>query len=549
MKQLLDLEKEVIVFMGEAGLTRPFPMVSPEQLRGTKINDYAHELAQTTVWIGYIQWLRDNGFGHPSEPILKPLDTIRQMDAILAFDEQGRPLEPQWPEAEVIIGNPPFLGTKKLRTQLGNTYVESLFKLYEGRIPGFSDLVCYWFEKARAQIELSHTRRAGLLSTQGIRGGLSRTVLDRIKQSGDIFMAWSDRDWVLDGANVHVSMVGFDAGKEIMRELDGTVVTAINSNLTGSTDLTQARRLPENAGIAFVADVKGGAFDIDAATAQQMLMAKGNPNGRPNSDVVRPWVNGLDITRRPRNVSIIDFGVMPEEAAALYEMPFEYVKKYVYPARSQNRKTTYARRWWIHAEPCLGMREALRQMSRFIVTPTVSKHRLFVWLEHPTLPDHQLIAVACSDDYFFGVLHSTVHELWARGLGTQVREAESGFRYTPSTTFETFPFPWPPGCESKEDPRVEAIAQAARELVEKRDRWLNPEGADEATLKKCTLTNLYNERPTWLDHAHRKLDHAVLDAYGWPHDLGDEEILSRLLALNLQRAAAGDSVGATHTDV
>ena len=154
------------------------------------------------------------------------------------------------------------------------------------------------------------------------------------------------------------------------------------------------------------------------------------------------------------------------------------------------------------------------------------------------LADSATIAIARDDDYFFGVLHSKVHEPWARGKGTQLREAQSGFRYTPTTTFETFPFPWPPGQEPKNAPRVEAIAQAARELVEKRDRWLNPEGATEKELKKRTLTNLYNQRPTWLELAHRKLDEAVLDAYGWPHDLDDEEILERLLALNLERAAA-----------
>ena len=120
-----------------------------------------------------------------------------------------------------------------------------------------------------------------------------------------------------------------------------------------------------------------------------------------------------------------------------------------------------------------------------------------------------------------------------------MREVESGFRYTPTTTFETFPFPWPPDQEPVSDPRVHAIAEAAREFVAKRDAWLNPEGATEAALKKRTLTNLYNQRPTWLALAHRKLDEAVLDAYGWPHDLGDEQILERLLALNLERAGGG----------
>ncbi len=147
-----------------------------------------------------------------------------------------------------------------------------------------------------------------------------------------------------------------------------------------------------------------------------------------------------------------------------------------------------------------------------------------------------LIVVARDDDYFFGLLHSRLHEVWARRLGTQLREAESGFRYTPTTTFETFPFPWPPGGEPTDDPRVRAIAAAAAELVAKRDAWLNPAGASDAERKQRTLTALYNARPAWLDLAHRALDAAVLAAYGWPADLSDDEILARLLALNLERA-------------
>ena len=129
-----------------------------------------------------------------------------------------------------------------------------------------------------------------------------------------------------------------------------------------------------------------------------------------------------------------------------------------------------------------------------------------------------------------------MHEIWALRQGTQLRDAKSGPRYTSTTTFETFPFPWPPGTEPTDDPRVQAIAQAAKELVEYRDKWLNPSGLSESELKKRTLTNLYNAMPTWLKMAHEKLDRAVFDAYGWPHDLSDEEILARLLALNLERA-------------
>jgi len=182
------------------------------------------------------------------------------------------------------------------------------------------------------------------------------------------------------------------------------------------------------------------------------------------------------------------------------------------------------------------MQNALIPYSRFIVTPRVSKHRIFSWLPTGVVPNDALIVFAFESEYIFGILHSRFHEVWARRKGTQLREAVSGFRYTPTTCFEPFPFPWPPGQEPPDDPRVQAIAGTARELVEKRDAWLNPPSATEAELKKRTLTNLYNQRPTWLDLAHKRLDEAVFAAYGWPDDLSDEHILERFLALNLERA-------------
>lgn len=534
LKQLLDLEKEVIALAGDLGVGRFFPSVSPGQLHGIEIDEYAHELAQATIWIGYIQWLRENGFGVPSDPILKPLDNIRLMDAILAHDGAGGLVEPEWPAVDAIVSNPPFLGGKRLRTELGDRYVEDLFRLYEGRVPREADLVCYWFERARAMIESGKLKRCGLLATQGIRGGANRRVLERIKETGGIFWAQSDRDWVLEGAAVHVSMIGFDDGSEVSPVLDGRPVPAIHANLTGSADLTRAARLPENAGLSFMGDTKGGAFDIGPELAVRMLAAPLNPNGRPNKDVLRPWINGMDVTGRPRGMWIIDFGVdMPEAAAALYETPFEYALEHIKPARVSSR-TTRAE-WWLHERPRPEMRAAIAPLRRFIATPTLSKHRLFVWVDGSTLPDHQVIVFARDDDYFFGILHSRVHEVWARGQGTQLREVESGFRYTPSTTFETFPFPWPPGREPAGDSRVEAIARAARELADQRDRWLNPEGAGEAELKRRTLTNLYNERPAWLTLAHRRLDDAVLAAYNWPGDVSDDDILARLLELNGER--------------
>jgi len=506
---------------------------------GIETNVYAHELASVVVWIGYIQWQHDNGFAFGTHPILRPLQNIKRMDAVLAYNDSGQPVEPKWPDADVIIGNPPFLGGKKQRAELGDKYVEDLFTLYEGRVPHEADFVCYWFERARQRIADRKTKRAGLLATQGIRGGANRAVLERVKTTGDIFWAQSDREWVLDGATVHVSMIGFDDGKQQNRSLDGQSVNSINANLTSGIDLTKARRLRENKGFSFMGDTKGGPFDIDAETAQGMLAAPVNPNGRRNSDVLRPWINGSDIGGRNRGMWIIDFGVdTPESEASLYEKPFEYAKKHIKPARLSTQREVYTEHWWLHARPRPALRDAVRILQRYIVTPRVSKHRLFVWTSIDVLPDSALIAIAVDDDYVFGVLHSRIHELWARAMGTQLREAESGFRYTPETTFETFPLPWPPGQGPKANPRVEAIAQAARELVQRRNAWLDPPDASASELKKRTLTSLYNENPTWLQDAHRQLSEAVLAAYGWPKDISDQEILVRLMQLNADRFAA-----------
>jgi len=535
LRELLDLEQEVLNYAGALGLDVALPGVGPEQLFGIETSPYAHELAQVAVWIGYLQWMEASGYGSPPDPVLGPMTNIREIDAILTHDEDGNPAEPEWPEADVIVGNPPFLADRRMRAELGDEYVSDVRRLYRDRVPGNADLVCYWFERAREQIENGGVKRAGLLATNSIRGGANRSVLRRIKDTGDIFFAESDRPWILNGAAVRVSMIGFDGGSEMTKSLDGVPAQAINSDLTGDLDLTSARKLAQNRQISFYGTVKVGPFDIDSDLANEMLADKGNPNGRPNSDVVKPWVNGLDVTRRPGGKFTVDFGVdMSLEDAALYEMPFEYIKQHVKPFRDGVRRKKYREIWWIYGEPVGGMRHAIAPLMRFLATPSVAKHRLFVWLKQPTIADHALMVFARDDDYFFGVLHSRVHELWSLRMGTSLEDRP---RYTPTTCFETFPLPWPPGEEPGGDPRVEAIAEEARRLDDRRRNWLDPEGASESELKKRTLTNLYNQRPTWLANAHAVLDRAVFAAYGWPPDIADEDILKELLALNLERSS------------
>ena len=366
-----------------------------------------------------------------------------------------------------------------------------------------------------------------------------------------------------------MSLICFaDPNRAVPAKLNGHPVNEIFSDLTGSNgvDLTQATSLSENRGVAFMGDTKGGAFDVAGDLARQWLALPTNANGRPNADVLRPWINGMDLTRRPSDTWIIDFGwVMSETDASYYERPFGYVLTNVKPARDKNNRETYRLHWWRHMEPRPGMVARFNRLSRFIVTPRVSKHRLFVWMTSPTLPDSATIAIALDSDTTFGILHSRFHESWSLRMGTSLEDRP---RYTPTTTFETFPFPEGltpnlPAATYANDPSAQDIAAAARDLVEKRDLWLNPPDLVErlpevvpgypdrlvprnpkaaAILKTRTLTNLYNTRGTpegtWLDTLHRRLDEAVAAAYGWPADLSDNEILSRLFDLNRSRAAA-----------
>ena len=536
LKRLLDLEKEISVFASSNGLSRFFVRCRPSQLYGIESNVYAHEVASVAVWIGFLQWQRDNGIIIADIPIMQPLENIRCADALLDY-QNGEPGESEWHQADTIIGNPPFLGGNKIRQALGNEYVDHLFQVYGGRVPAFSDLVCYWFEKARACLEHNPDVRVGLLATNSIRGGVNRKVLERIKKTGNIFWAQSDRDWVLDGANVRVSMVAFDNGKEPTCVLDGIAVGNINPDLSAATDTTTARQLPENENICFMGPSGKGPFDISHEDARRMLKATVNVNGRPNSDVVRPVNSGIDLVRGNRNAWTIDFGLRDRKSAAQYELPFQYVLEHVHPIRSKNRREAYAEKWWLYAEPRPGMRKALTGLRRYIATPALSKHRVMVWISSEVLCNQGTLVFARDDDYFFGVLQSHVHDVWALKQGTSLEDRP---RYTPTSTFATFPFPFPPNNEPLTNHHKDTIANPARELVRKRDAWLRPPGASEEDLKKRTLTQLYNENPAWLKDAHRELDNAVLGAYGWSGSLGDEEILTRLLRLNAERSAQED---------
>jgi hypothetical protein len=536
LQALKDLEHEasawasatIRVGPGAYAMPQQYSQIGPDAVKGIELNLYAAEIARVVIWIGEIQWMLANGYHYRTNPILQPLNNIECRDALLTTDEQGNVVESDWPEATFIVGNPPFLGNRLLRRGLGNAYTENLFRIFGDRLPASSDLVVYWHEKARAMLAAGKVERVGLLATQGIRGPANRRVLERIKQTGDIFEAWSDEPWVLEGANVRVSFLAYDDGSQQEKHLNGEVVSDINTNLTAGLDLTKAKRLAENRGVAFMGDIKNGPFDIPGELARAWLDLP-NPDGRSNRDVLRPWANGFDITRRPRDMWIIDFGLdMPMDQAALYEEPFRYVEEHVKPVRLESNAECCRVRWRIQHKRRPEMSKALAGLTRFIATSRVAKHRIFVWIPGNTLLDSAAVAIARDDDYTFGVLQSRVHTTWAHLMGTQL---ESRPRYTSTTTFETFPFPDP-----TQEQRT-AVAVAAEQLNEHRLGWLNPPGLEPEELEERTLTNLYNAQPAWLVQDHERLDLAVLDGYDCGMGASDSELIELLLKLNLARAA------------
>jgi N-6 DNA Methylase len=493
LKTLKDIEHQVNFEAEALGLESQHDVTGPHNVLGIELNEYAAELARVTVWIGELQWRLDKGYGFKTHPVLEPLDHIECRDAVLDADER----EAVWPQADAVVGNPPFVGVSRKRRELGDAYVAALDRAFAPRVPGAADFVCYWFEKARSQVVAGHLRRAGLVATNSIRGGASRTVLESITRDSRVYSAWADEPWVNEGAAVRVSLICFGDG--VGAELDGRVVPQIYPDLTAPTDagealnVSQAHALAEATGASFQGASKKAKLEIPAALARQWL-ALPNPHGRPNSDVLKPWANGLELSRGPQHQWIIDFGnELPESEAALYEAPFAHVVAHVKPERMTKAEPALKDHWWRFGRPRVELRLALRALPRFIATVAHSKHCFFTWLP---------IARA------------------AKRL-TDLRDA---WQNPPEWT-DRVPEVVPLGMSTSPYP----------------DRIIAKPGF-EKELAKRTLTNLYNQRPAWLAQAHAALDAAVAAAYGWvdyTSAMHDDEILRRLLALNRGRSTGG----------
>lgn len=547
--QLLDLEHEVRSLAFELG-AGPFdltPKVHPRQLLGIEVEPFAHELASVSVWIAYFQWKAAHG-GAWETPVLQRLDSIRHGDALL---EEGRPAV--WPEVDFIVGNPPFIGNTRMRQRLGHPYVERLRAAYAGQVPDKADFVTYWIEKSRAAIQAGRARRAGLIVTNSVRGGASARVLERVLETGGIFMAWPDIPWIQDGAAVRVSVIGFDDGRETRRTLsylegpgeDQPVtreVSTIHADLTAGLDLRRARKLPENAGRSFEGVKPAGKFDVPADVARSWLDLP-NPTGVSNRDVLKPYISGEDLTEpEGKDRWLIDFNQMPLEQARQYRRPMQHVEEHVRPVRATNNRPAIRERWWIHGEARPGLRAAIAPLSRFIATTIHATHRAFVWLTPDCIPNNALTVIAAEDDFTFGVLNSRLHVGWGERLGSSLGVGNDS-RYTATTTFATFPFPRPTPEQQA------AVEQAARYLEAARTHLRGQQDPGRRPGVRLGLTAMYNLLEAYraggeegapgvatLADAHDLLDQAVAAAYGWEWPLPEEEMLARLLALNLERA-------------
>lgn len=569
LKTLKDLEHRVNIEVEALGLHRELNIeTSPANVLGIELNPYAAELARVTVWIGEIQWMLSHGYQYRKNPILASLDHIECRDAIM--NDEGT--EAEWPECDALVGNPPFLGSRKLLTELGKKYTDSIRKIYKNRVPNSADLVCFWFERARQELLKNKLFRFGFVATQSIRKGKSNNVIKSLLKIATIYDAWPDEEWINQGAAVRVSMISMR-----LRELPISTICLsgeiINSEIFSDLTITQKAnilKISSNLGLAYQGIIALGPFDISGNLARTWL-TQPNPNNQPNSDVLFQKMNARDLSNRYSDKWIIAFDPNSSDLdSSLYEKPWAYAQEKIKPARKCTKKEgevqpwdiEQEKYWWRHWNPRQELRSKISSISKYIATPRVAKHRFFVWLDKKVLPDTRLFAICSDKDFVFGILSSRIHEIWSLANASR-HGVGNDPTYNSESCFETFPFP---ECLTPKDTQGshshgDAITTAAQRLNELRENWLNPlEWVDwvitpeeekagypkrvvakagfEVELKKRTLTNLYNQRPTWLDNAHKTLDAAVAQAYGWKDyspDMPDEEILRLLLELNLRR--------------
>ncbi|MBB5754047.1 class I SAM-dependent DNA methyltransferase [Prosthecomicrobium pneumaticum] len=589
------LEGEVLEALADLGGQETLGLdrhtVDPHQFLGLEVNPHAAAIAELVVWIGFLQWFFRTQGGQPAEPILRDFRTIRAMDAVLAHDGRdlvtdaaGRPVSrrdaagervevyryrnprrPAWPEAEFIVGNPPFIGKgEPMRAAFGQAYLDALWAAHP-HINESADFVMYWWDRAAELLTRHGTplRRFGFVTTNSITQEFSRRVMAarlKAKKPVSLVMAIPDHPWTKatrDAAAVRIAMTVVVAGahegalREVVTEAElasetpivdlSQRVGEINADLTIGADITASVKLSANAGLSSNGFLLAGRGFVITETDAQIL-GLGEIQGLEKH--IRPYRNGRDLMTIPRKVMLIDlFGLKSEEVRGRFPSVYQHILATVKPERDQNNRDSYRRNWWIFAEPRSDLRPALDHLPRYIATPETAKHRVFQFVDGLVLPDHMVVAVASADAVHLGVLSSRAHVLWALRAGGWLGVGNDP-RYSKSRVFDPFPFPDAP----------EPLKADIRAVAEELDAFRK---ARQAEHPRLTLTQMYNvleklRAGTALDEndvrirdeglvlilkeLHDRLDALVFDAYGWPQDLSDEEIVARLVALNRERA-------------
>lgn len=498
----------------------PLPYYPLNNLHGIDIEGIAVLIARLTLWMGQRQMI--DRFGTAEDPLpLVDMSSIRRADALAA----------EWPEVHAIIGNPPFLGSQLLRGSLGDEYLAWLKKQFK---VGIKDLCVYWFRKAQDQLKPG--QRAGLVGTNSISQNRARSAsLEYIVANGGVITdAVSSQKWPGE-AKVHVSIVNWVKAPDAAPAeftLDGKAAVGINSSLRDeAVGGWEPAVLTANKGRCFQGPAAvGKGFVI----AEALAFALRREIAVEYGSVVRRYVNSEDITdsvdQGPRRW-IIDFGSMPLEEAAKYPKALKIVRDLVKPERDQNARAARRERWWLLGELALGMRASLRPLTRYAAIAVTSKRLSISWMERGTLASNLVNAVAIDDDYSMGVLLSKTHDAWAWHRASTFKR---DLRYTPTSVFETFPWPDPVTPAQRE-----AVAELSRAVVGRRQEICKAENFG--------LTKLYNlvDDGAYADlkKLHRQLDEAVAACYGWPKSVAQDsaEIVRRLTQLNKEISEGGRS--------
>ncbi|WP_036479511.1 DNA methyltransferase [Nitratireductor basaltis] len=586
LELMKKLEGEVLETLARLGETEALGLegetVDPHQFLGLEINPRAAAIAELVVWIGYLQQHYRNRDGHPAEPILKAFKNINfgrreGYDAVLTWDghpvptiveKDGErvetcpnPRRPDWPEAEFIVGNPPFVGGKDIRSRMGSPYAEALWAAHK-HMNESADFVMYWWDRAAGLLTARKTplRRFGFVTTNSISQVFQRRVMERhlnAKKPISLIYAVPDHPWTKatrESAAVRIAMTvgapGSHEGllRDVVREaaLDTDEprivfenrVGKINSDLSVGVDVTKVTPLQANQGLCFRGIIfLGAGFIVDPKQAKHLSDIEPE-----SAKLLSEYRSGRDLTARARGVCAIDtFGFSQEKLRNDHPVIYSHLLDTVRGVRQQDRRKSYRENWWYFAEPRPEFREAVSPIARFIATVQTSKYRLFQFLEQSTLIDQTLIAICSECASVLAVLSSKFHVVWAMNSGGTLEDRP---RYSRGRCFDPFPFPDP------SDALREKLRAAGEELDATRKKVL-------AEHPDLTMTGLYNVMEKLksgealsdkeedvktrglvliLKELHETIDRLTAEAYGWPHDLSDEDILERLVALNAERA-------------